>query len=201
MTIRALRPYILAVLMTIPGLALHLAPPDISPLIVTALAGMAILGASFLLTWACEVAQMDMPQAVAVAVVALAVWWGAASIHPDPTWEPFDPETFTASLGKEFLLLEFTADWCPSCKAIEHTTLTKKRMADLRKKYNVRTIRVDLTRDDGAGKELLKALNSTSIPVLALFPKGESAKQPLVLRDLVTPKQLKEAASRAYYTF
>ena len=70
MTIRALRPYILAVLMTIPGLALHFAPPDISPLIVTALAGMAILGASFLLTWACEVAQMDMPQAVAVAVVA-----------------------------------------------------------------------------------------------------------------------------------
>ena len=74
-------------------------------------------------------------------------------------------------------------------------------MADLRKKYNVRTIRVDLTRDAGAGKELLKALNSTSIPVLALFPKGESARQPLVLRDLVTPKQLKEAASRAYYTF
>ena len=142
-----------------------------------------------------------LSRVVAVAVVTLAVWWGAASIHPDPTWEPFDPETFTASLGKEFLLLEFTADWCPSCKAIEHTTLTKKRMADLRKKYNVRTIRVDLTRDDGAGKELLKALNSTSIPVLALFPKGESAKQPLVLRDLVTPKQLKEAASRAYYTF
>ncbi|MDD4700804.1 MAG: sodium:calcium antiporter, partial [Desulfovibrio sp.] len=70
MTIRALRPYIIAVLMTIPGLALHLAPSDISPLLVTALAGMAILGASFLLTWACEVAQMDMPQAVAVAVVA-----------------------------------------------------------------------------------------------------------------------------------
>ena len=138
---------------------------------------------------------------VAVAVVTLAVWWGTASIHPDSTWESFDPETFAASLGKEPLLLEFTADWCPSCKAIEHTTLTKKRMADLRKKYNVRTIRVDLTRDAGAGKELLKALNSTSIPVLALFPKGESARQPLILRDLVTPKQLKEAASRAYYTF
>ena len=66
MNMRALRPYILAVLMTIPGLALHLAPPDISPFIVALLSGMAILGASFLLTWACEVAQMDMPQAVAV---------------------------------------------------------------------------------------------------------------------------------------
>lgn len=135
---------------------------------------------------------------LAVAVVVLAAWWGNASIHPDTSWEPFDPENFSAVLGKEPLLLEFTADWCPSCKALEHTTLTKKRMADLRKKYNVRTIRVDLTRDAAIGKELLKALNSTSIPVLALFPKGESAKQPLVLRDLVTPKQLKEAASRAF---
>ena len=139
-----------------------------------------------------------LSRVIAVAVVTLAAWWGSASIHPDTTWESFDPENFTASLGKEPLLLEFTADWCPSCKAIEHTTLTKKRMADLRKKYNVRTIKVDLTRDAGAGKELLKALNSTSIPVLALFPKGESARQPLVLRDLVTPKQLKEAASRAF---
>ena len=44
--------------------------PDVSPLLVALLSGMAILGASFLLTWACEVAQMDIPQAVAVAVVA-----------------------------------------------------------------------------------------------------------------------------------
>jgi thiol:disulfide interchange protein DsbD len=139
-----------------------------------------------------------LSRVIAVSVVVLAAWWGTASIHPDSTWESFDPEKFTASLGKEPLLLEFTADWCPSCKAVEHTTLTKKRMEALRKKYNVRTIRVDLTRDSGVGKELLKALNSTSIPVLALFPVGKNARQPLVVRDLVTPTQLKEAASRAY---
>ena len=70
MTIRSLRPYIFAVLMTVPGLCLRFAHPDISPLVVALLSGVAILGASFLLTWACEVAQMDIPQAVAVAVVA-----------------------------------------------------------------------------------------------------------------------------------
>lgn len=70
MTIRALRPYIIAVGMTLPGLGLRFLHPDISPLYVALLSGMAILGASFLLTWACEVAQMDIPQAVAVAVVA-----------------------------------------------------------------------------------------------------------------------------------
>ena len=70
MTIRTLRPYIIAVGMTLPGLGLRFLHPDISPLYVALLSGMAILGASFLLTWACEVAQMDIPQAVAVAVVA-----------------------------------------------------------------------------------------------------------------------------------
>ena len=62
--------YLLAILMTLPGLALRLAPADVSPMLVAVLAGLAILGASFLLTWACEVAQLDIPQAVAVAVVA-----------------------------------------------------------------------------------------------------------------------------------
>ena len=70
MSLRDLRPYLLAVLMTLPGLALRLAPADVSPMLGAVLAGLAILGASFLLTWACEVAQLDIPQAVAVAVVA-----------------------------------------------------------------------------------------------------------------------------------
>lgn len=70
MSLRALRPYLLAVLLTVPGLALRFAHPDISPIWIALLSGLAILGASFLLTWACEVAQMDIPQAVAVAVVA-----------------------------------------------------------------------------------------------------------------------------------
>ncbi len=63
-------PYIFAILITLPGIYLGIFHPDISPLLVAPLCGIAILGASFLLTWACEVAQNDMPQAVAVAVVA-----------------------------------------------------------------------------------------------------------------------------------
>ena len=68
MSLRALRPYILAIVLTLPGLALRFAHPDLSPIWVAVLSGIAILGASFLLTWACEVAQLDIPQAVAVAV-------------------------------------------------------------------------------------------------------------------------------------
>ncbi|MDR2055819.1 MAG: sodium:calcium antiporter [Desulfovibrio sp.] len=70
MPLSAWRPFMLAVACTVPGVATRFAQPEMSPLWLALLAGAAILGASFLLTWACEVAQMDIPQAVAVAVVA-----------------------------------------------------------------------------------------------------------------------------------
>lgn len=142
--------------------------------------------------------QRFLARGAAILLVALAAWWGGSSVRPDLTWEAFDAETFTQTLGKEPMLVEFTADWCPSCKALEHTTLSQERMALLRRRYGARTIRVDLTRANPAGEALLKALNSTSIPVLALFPQGEEAGTPLVLRDIVTPSQLEEAAARAW---
>ncbi|MBQ7617792.1 MAG: sodium:calcium antiporter [Desulfovibrio sp.] len=70
MSLRLFLPYAVAAIITLPGLGLHFFPVAISPMLLAFFAGMAILGASFLLTWACEVAQKDIPQAVAVAVVA-----------------------------------------------------------------------------------------------------------------------------------
>lgn len=70
MNFRALLPYFASVLLTVPGVALRFFPCEMSPLLLALLSGLAILGASFLLTWACEVAQLDMPQALALAVVA-----------------------------------------------------------------------------------------------------------------------------------
>ncbi|MDR1855552.1 MAG: sodium:calcium antiporter [Desulfovibrio sp.] len=64
------RPFFLSALLTLPGVVLRLGGIEVSPPVVALLSGLAILGASFLLTWACETAQMDIPQAIAVAVVA-----------------------------------------------------------------------------------------------------------------------------------
>ena len=97
------------------------------------------------------------------------------------------------------MLLEFTADWCPSCKALEYTTLNKSRMTRLRDQYKMRTIQVDITREDPVAKALLRSLDSVGIPVIALFPAGENAKKPLVLRDLVTPAQLEQGLARTFY--
>ena len=134
----------------------------------------------------------------AALTLLIALWMVRVSTDNDNNWEYFEPGTFSALLGKEQLLVEFTADWCPSCKAMEQTTLHEDRLDVWRNRFGLRTIRVDLTRDDKAGKALLQALGSSSIPVIALFPKGKAAHQPLVLRDIVTARQLESAMEKVF---
>lgn len=86
MTIRKLLPFILAILLTLPGIALKLAHIELWPPLMALFCGLSILGASFLLTWACEVAQMDIPQAVAVALVAFIAVLPEYSVDMYFTW-------------------------------------------------------------------------------------------------------------------
>ena len=71
MKISEFRPFLLTMGMCIPGFLIRFVHPELSPVITVILTGLAIFGASFMLTWTCEAAEMDIPQAVAVAVVAL----------------------------------------------------------------------------------------------------------------------------------
>ena len=66
-------PIIIAVIATIPGVMMRLLGVDVhsNPIAMTLITAVAIFSASFILTWACEVMQIDIPQAVAVALVAL----------------------------------------------------------------------------------------------------------------------------------
>lgn len=70
MRLRSLLPFIVAAALALPGVLARFFAPELSPPLMALLCGMAILAASFLLTWACEVAQMDIPQAIAIALVA-----------------------------------------------------------------------------------------------------------------------------------
>jgi cation:H+ antiporter len=64
-------PVWLAVVLALPGLVCALAGLHLPPPAAATVSGAAILAASFLLLWACDVAQNDIPQAMALAVVAL----------------------------------------------------------------------------------------------------------------------------------
>ena len=139
--------------------------------------------------------QKALVGALALLVAGGSVWWSVLPAPEPAPWEPFRPDTFQSLLKKEPLLLDFTADWCPSCKFLEQTVLTPKHLRSLQERYGLRLIKVDLTRPDPQAQALLRALGSVSIPVTAIFPKGLLSNSPLVLRDLYTSGQLDQALS------
>ncbi len=68
---RHVRELSIAVLATIPGIYFRFAGTELTPPMEALIAGAAILGAAFIILWACDVIQLDVSQSLAVALVAL----------------------------------------------------------------------------------------------------------------------------------
>jgi cation:H+ antiporter len=60
-----------AFLVTVPGIVVRLTHPDLSHMTEALLFGLAIVGAAFMLSWAAEVAQLDVSAGLAIAALAL----------------------------------------------------------------------------------------------------------------------------------
>jgi thiol:disulfide interchange protein DsbD len=135
---------------------------------------------------------------LALSLLAAALCLGLQSTTDNLEWDDFTPQAFRASLGKTPQVLVFTADWCPNCKALEHAVLGARQVRAWRERYGARFIRVDLTRENAPALALLRALGSSSIPFTALFPSGEDAHNPLILRDMYSSGQFEEALQRSF---
>lgn len=133
----------------------------------------------------------------ALAVVSVAVFMLFGGGPAPAKWADFSPAALRANLGERPVLVDFTADWCPNCKLLEHTALAPDNLARWRDEYGLELIQVDMTRENPEALELLRALGSQSIPVVAIFPPGEKARSPLVLRDLFTTDQMDKALERS----
>jgi cation:H+ antiporter len=61
----------LAVAVTVPGIVVRLTHPDLPHPLAALIFGVAIVGAAFMLSWAAEVAQLDISAGLAIAILAL----------------------------------------------------------------------------------------------------------------------------------
>jgi len=84
---RPLLPIALAVLVTLPGIAVALAQVHLTSPLMALVAGAAIMGAAFLLVWACDAAQSDVSQALALAAVALIAVLPEYAVDMYFTWQ------------------------------------------------------------------------------------------------------------------
>jgi len=98
------------------------------------------------------------------------------------------------------VMVDFSADWCPTCKFNLATAIETRRVKSALEKNRVVPLLADWTDGSPEIKQMLESLQSKSIPLLAIFPAakpGGPLPEPIVLRDLITESQVLEALERA----
>ena len=83
-------------LVAVPGVGLRLTGADVDPMLAAALSGAGIVSGAFLLSWAAEVAELDISASLAIAVLALVAVLPEYSIEAVLAWDAgasFDPST------------------------------------------------------------------------------------------------------------
>jgi thiol:disulfide interchange protein DsbD len=110
---------------------------------------------------------------LAIAVISVGI--GIRMTDKGPIdWVYYTPERFAAAKADgDTVVMEFTAEWCLNCRALETTVLASSRIVDLFEQDGVLPMKVDLTGNNTSGNEMLKAVDRLTIPLLVVFsPDG-----------------------------
>lgn len=87
MIIKRMLPLFIAITAAVPGVAAHILGIQASAPLTALMSGVAILGASFMLLWACDAVQVDISQTLALAVVALVAVLPEYAVDMYFTWQ------------------------------------------------------------------------------------------------------------------
>ena len=101
-------------------------------------------------------------------------------------WEDYSPDRLEMLLQSETsVFIDFTADWCLTCKANEAVAIETNEVAEAIRSGNVIAIKADKTEPNPAADELLRRLGNSaaSIPFYAVFPAGRP-NEPVLLDGL-----------------
>ncbi|MEJ2427477.1 MAG: thioredoxin family protein [Deltaproteobacteria bacterium] len=135
---------------------------------------------------------------LAVTIIVLGGWvslktfptmgWNQAPLSKkveSEIWQTYtERKLLEAARQSRWVVVDFTADWCPNCILVERTALGDEHVVETFRKHNVLLLKADLTRENPSAKRLLEKMGSRSIPFLALFPPGEHFWEPFFLRDI-----------------
>ena len=136
----------------------------------------------------------------AIGVAGLVAAMGFYLFVPHDTaiaWQPYSREALERQIAEgRTVLVDFTADWCPTCKANEWLVLNTESVSTLVNRNHVVPMVADWTDGSDEIKDVLEQLGSKSIPVYAIF-SANRPNEPIVLRDLVTKNQVISALNAA----
>ena len=81
------------------------------------------------------------------------------------------------------VFVNFTADWCITCKVNESVALNQSSVKELIDKKGIIYLKADWTRKDEIIAQELYKYGRTGVPLYLLFPSGQ---KPIILPELLT---------------
>ncbi len=112
-------------------------------------------------------------------------------------WVPFNAtELKQLRAENKTVLIDFSADWCLTCKTNEKYALNTEETLELIKKHNIVPMYADYTDYSPSIKEWLDKFESVSIPLTVIFPANRP-NEPIIIRDLYTQSTLLHALEEA----
>ncbi len=144
------------------------------------LVGLFAVGAGVWLAWQTVAITKKAGRRVVFAAVGLVLAAGGALAAADQTikarddlWLPFTEAELASALESDrVVVLDFTADWCLNCKALESAVLLKNPVKGQLLSDDVVPLKADLTSTAAPGWDKLRNLGRTGIPTLAVFAPG-----------------------------
>jgi len=89
--------------------------------------------------------------------------------------------------SQDIIFLNFTADWCITCKVNERVALKTRAVKDIIKQKNIKYLEADWTRKDGDIAQKLEEFGRTGVPLYLLYP---SRGEPIILPEILTEDTL-----------
>ncbi|MFC1639401.1 cytochrome c biogenesis protein CcdA [Gemmatimonadota bacterium] len=130
---------------------------------------------------------------IALVCVSLAT---SFSSHGPIDWTYYTEQRLEqAAREGDVVVLDFTAEWCLNCKALEHGVLHQEEIVELLNGPGVIPMRIDLTGDNPPGKAKLSELEWVGIPLLAIYGPGTGYANPIKF-DSYTARMVLDAVQR-----
>ncbi len=100
-------------------------------------------------------------------------------------WRAFTEERVTELAGTT-LFIDFTADWCLTCKVNEQTVLETSSVRAAMAEHGVIPLKADWTRRDETIGNWLRRFERAGVPMYLVIP-GDRSRQPILLPETITP--------------
>ena len=111
-------------------------------------------------------------------------------------WAPFSNARVQEELDAgRSVFVDFTADWCITCKFNERTAIDTPGIRALLKEKNITPIKADWTNANPEITAALKSFGRVGVPLYVLYPASDPA-APIVLPELLTESLLADALKK-----